>query len=295
MGCNCAKPLEDENSELSSLARNPNGSMNSQAAGVSLQKKVQSSEKYDDLDPEVKELGLISQLQNPPGNNPQAIINQGPNPQKPVSSLIEPSVPQSKPPSTPQQASSPCNDAYLKTTPGLPSLARPSVKSFHYEGHMKGPMRDGFGTQIYPDGTKYSGVFRRNKFNGQGRLELPGGDSYEGQWVDNAMEGIGQLIQRGVSSYVGSWKGGVKNGFGKEVWEDGGVYEGEYLNNERHGQGCYEFPTGESYTGQFVANKIEGWVGAFYSVGGAGRPGRGYIQGRVERQPLRRRWNSLHP
>lgn len=41
-------------------------------------------------------------------------------------------------------------------------------------------MRDGFGTQVWPDGSRYEGYWANDKANGQGKLVHADGDVYEG-------------------------------------------------------------------------------------------------------------------
>lgn len=40
--------------------------------------------------------------------------------------------------------------------------------------------RDGNGEQVWPNGTKYTGEWRNDQMNGQGRIEYANGNSYEG-------------------------------------------------------------------------------------------------------------------
>lgn len=61
-----------------------------------------------------------------------------------------------------------------------PAVLVRSHRAFHYEGNMKGNVRDGHGVQSYPDGSFYEGEFKKNKFHGRGKLTLPNGDWYDG-------------------------------------------------------------------------------------------------------------------
>ena len=67
-------------------------------------------------------------------------------------------------------------------------------------------MRNGVGTQVYADGSRYEGCWALGKREGQGRLyvQRPGG---AGLTLD----------------YTGNWEGGRKQGFGKQVYACGDV------------------------------------------------------------------------
>ena len=49
-----------------------------------------------------------------------------------------------------------------------------------YKGYLEAGMRHGPGVQIWPDGAKYEGDWRRNKANGQRKFWHADGDVYEG-------------------------------------------------------------------------------------------------------------------
>lgn len=61
-----------------------------------------------------------------------------------------------------------------------PAVLVRSHRTFHYEGNMKGNVRDGHGVQSYPDGSVYDGEFKKNKFHGRGKLTMANGDWYNG-------------------------------------------------------------------------------------------------------------------
>jgi hypothetical protein len=41
----------------------------------------------------------------------------------------------------------------------------------------------GKGTHEYPDGSKYEGKYRLNKFDGKGKITFESGASYNGNWL----------------------------------------------------------------------------------------------------------------
>lgn len=44
--------------------------------------------------------------------------------------------------------------------------------------------REGIGTQIWKDGSKFTGYWRNDNAHGRGRLIHQDGDCYEGEWVE---------------------------------------------------------------------------------------------------------------
>lgn len=54
--------------------------------------------------------------------------------------------------------------------------------------------RDGVGVQIWPDGSRYEGLWRRDKANGRGRMTHANGDMYEGDWKEDKANGKGVFL-----------------------------------------------------------------------------------------------------
>lgn len=49
-----------------------------------------------------------------------------------------------------------------------------------FTGQWLNNLRDGYGTQTWPDGSKYEGQWQNDKANGHGKLVHADGDIYEG-------------------------------------------------------------------------------------------------------------------
>jgi hypothetical protein len=64
------------------------------------------------------------------------------------------------------------------------------------------------GTQTFPDGDKYVGEYKNNKFSGQGTTRSPMGAKYVGQYKDDKKNGQGTLTLANGVKYVGEFKGG---------------------------------------------------------------------------------------
>ncbi len=60
----------------------------------------------------------------------------------------------------------------------------------------------GQGTYILPDGEKYVGEFKDDKFHGQGTYTWPDGEKYVGEWKDNNRTGQGTLTWPNGEKYV---------------------------------------------------------------------------------------------
>jgi hypothetical protein len=64
-------------------------------------------------------------------------------------------------------------------------------------------MREGYGAQIWADGSIYEGMWRNDKANGVGRLIHADGDVYEGNWQNDKAEGLGVYQHLDGSKYQG--------------------------------------------------------------------------------------------
>lgn len=62
-----------------------------------------------------------------------------------------------------------------------------------YEGqwNVKSGKREGFGVQVWADGSMYEGMFYHDRVNGKGRLIHANGDYYEGEWKNDEAHGEG--------------------------------------------------------------------------------------------------------
>ena len=97
-----------------------------------------------------------------------------------------------------------------------------SPKSTYGRGKcIEGDCENGQGTYTYPDGGKYVGEWKDDKFHGQGTYTLPD-----------------------VSKYVGEWKAGLKHGQGTFTFSDGSIFVGEFKAN-MPGQGTMTHADGE--------------------------------------------------
>ena len=74
--------------------------------------------------------------------------------------------------------------------------------------------KDGIGTIIWKDGSKYQGQFKNNQMNGYGMIEYPEKNYYQGEIKKGKMEGYGQFFWSDRKKYIGYYKNDKRNGFG---------------------------------------------------------------------------------
>jgi hypothetical protein len=86
--------------------------------------------------------------------------------------------------------------------------------------------KEGFGIQIWPDGSKYVGHWQKNKAQGYGRFILADGDVYEGQWKEDKAHGRGVYLYADGARYEGEWREDKQDGHGREEWPDRSSFEG---------------------------------------------------------------------
>lgn len=98
-----------------------------------------------------------------------------------------------------------------------------------YKGDIVDGKRDGFGTQIFPNGYKYTGEWKKNCAHGNGKLEYTDGTFYEGEFNKNR-------IQQGVLSY-----------------HNGTCFAGKFALDERNkdkfAEGTIVFRNGDTFKG----------------------------------------------
>ena len=97
-----------------------------------------------------------------------------------------------------------------------------------------------FGSFSAPNGDKYIGEFKNNKFNGQGTFTFSDGKKYYGSFVDDK-----------------------RNGQGVQTFLNGQKYVGEFKDDKPSGQGTQTFPNGDKYVGEFRLGNFHGF-GIFY-------------------------------
>ena len=63
-----------------------------------------------------------------------------------------------------------------------------------YKGEIKNQKPEGLGIMLFPDGTKYMGMWKAGKKHGQGTLTMSDGQKMSGEWKDGNKHKHGLLI-----------------------------------------------------------------------------------------------------
>jgi len=105
-----------------------------------------------------------------------------------------------------------------------------------------------WGTFTHPEGDKYVGEFKDDKFNGQATYYYLAnnqfkGHKYVGEFKDGKKHGQGIYIAKG-DKYVGEWKDDKKHGLGTYYAAKGDKYVGEWKDDKSHGQGTQTYADG---------------------------------------------------
>ncbi|MCQ2819404.1 MAG: hypothetical protein MJ252_19250 [archaeon] len=118
--------------------------------------------------------------------------------------------------------------------------------------------RYGRGIQIWLDSSCYSGYWKHDKANIQGKLVHADGDVYEGEWKDDKADGYGVYTHIDGAKYEGYWKEDKQHGQGIETWLDGTKYVGNYCEGKKSGTGTFTWTDKSYYEGEFMDNNIHG-------------------------------------
>lgn len=146
----------------------------------------------------------------------------------------------------------------------------PFVSGSEYRGQWNNDVKEGFGIQINPDGTKYEGEWSRGKCNGRGTLWVKKGKTfirqYVGDWSDGKMDGEGIYYYPNGDIYRGNWSQGVRSGHGRLEITNGDIYEGSWRRNMKDGIGTMTYSNGNIYEGMWEKDQKEGPGQYFYAA-----------------------------
>jgi hypothetical protein len=127
--------------------------------------------------------------------------------------------------------------------------------TFAQQGCILGNCRQGYGTFIFEDGSRYTGEFQDGYIHGLGIFEAPDGEKYTGNWIRQKRWGKGRRLYANGDLYVGDFKEDKIFGFGEMWFHDGGYYRGKWEDNLPHGEGIFVSATGSVAKGDWKAGK----------------------------------------
>jgi hypothetical protein len=124
----------------------------------------------------------------------------------------------------------------------------PFVSGKSYKGQWKDDVKQGFGAEVNPDGTKYEGEWENNKRHGKGTL----------------FKKVGKKL---IRTYVGEWEAGYMSGHGTMYYPDGEIFRGEWKKNKRAGKGRLDINGGDFYDGDWLGDQRNGYGSLFHANG----------------------------
>ncbi len=128
-----------------------------------------------------------------------------------------------------------------------------------YEGEYVDDRKEGKGRCSWANGNVYVGAWSGGIQQGSGVLTCPDGRRYEGEWVQGKQHGRGFFTTGDTgSTYDGMWREGLKHGHGVAKSADGNVYQGEWVDNKKQGKGKHSRPDGSTYDGDWKLDKKHG-------------------------------------
>jgi len=127
-----------------------------------------------------------------------------------------------------------------------------------YDGSFHNHMRHGIGTLTLSDGTRYESEWRNDERHGEGKELCPDGTTFAGSYVKGMRHGRGVMTWPEGSKYSGQFERGRANGEGELLRTDGSVYRGQFSEDCMSGEGKMQWRDGVEYVGQFVGNRREG-------------------------------------
>ena len=65
--------------------------------------------------------------------------------------------------------------------------------------------RHGYGIKQFEDGSRYTGLWKNNIPNGQGKFDYANGDVFTGNFVSGLMEGKGDMVKATGENYSGQF------------------------------------------------------------------------------------------
>lgn len=109
-----------------------------------------------------------------------------------------------------------------------------------YSGNLKYEViREGVGTNEWPNGDRYRGEWLNDMPHGKGFMQRKGKEEYRGLFSFGQYSGLGDLRTLEQERYLGMFRFNYLDGLGILVTADKEYYLGEFSQNKRHGRFLY--------------------------------------------------------
>ena len=129
-----------------------------------------------------------------------------------------------------------------------------SLSSSIFAQCIKGDCVSGNGEKIYPDGSKFQGVFQEGQ-KLKGIYKYPNGDQYEGSFKEGKRDGLASYSYSNGERYEGFYVDDAKS-YGKFAFKNGDSYTGTFANNLFNGYGSFKKNSGELIEGYWENGKM---------------------------------------
>ena len=111
---------------------------------------------------------------------------------------------------------------FWKVEKTLDELRAIDAAGNRYDGEWSvAGLKHGQGTQVWANGDRYSGGWKRGKPSGSGTMQFAAGNRYEGEWQAGKMHGAGTYWYGDGESFRGHWQDDQAHGRGKYTHADG--------------------------------------------------------------------------
>ena len=104
-----------------------------------------------------------------------------------------------------------------------------SGNGFEYKGEFKKDKFNGYGKIKFPDSSSFDGIWVKHRFL-KGKFFFCDGSVYNGEWNQQEFEGRGKLVMIGGNERKGMWRRSKLCGDGA-VKDEGRVVKGFYLDD----------------------------------------------------------------
>jgi hypothetical protein len=151
-------------------------------------------------------------------------------------------------------------------------------------GCLKGDCKDGVGTYVYNDGSRYIGEFKDGKCEGFGVCYFASGKTWVGEFHAHSVSGQGAWYYKdgkvepgyfdansdfikAADAKKGCLSGDCSNGYGTKYWDEGTKYVGDFKAGLCEGTGTCYFNDGSMYVGGWANHKFNGLGTRYYKDG----------------------------